>query len=74
MTENSVQNFYNHHEGFMQPTLVENYHHYNYNYQHQMDYNFSENGMGRLSFPKARFSKANGEHEKRLWEFGGEFS
>lgn len=55
MTENSVQNFYNHHEGFMQPTLVENYHHYNYNYQHQMDYNFPENGMGRFEFPKTCF-------------------
>lgn len=42
MAENLVHHFYSrHHEGFMQPTLVEN--------QHHLDFKFSENGISKSS-------------------------
>jgi hypothetical protein len=46
MAENLVHHFYKHHEGFMQPTLVEN--------QHHLDYKFSDNGISELRAPRVR--------------------
>lgn len=49
MVENSlVHHFYNRHEGFMQPTLVENRHH--------LDFKFPENGISELEKFKNSFA------------------
>lgn len=40
MAENFVHHFFNRHEGFMQPTLVEN--------QHHMDFKFPDGGISEL--------------------------